>query len=59
MTLISAGEQLTLYVFSSVGEDMAVGAGCSARGDPCNRDLRKIDDLRSTYVWTHPMNLDT
>ena len=43
-----------LDVFSSIGEDVMVGVGCTARRDARNSDLLKIDDLWPTYVWTHP-----
>ena len=54
VTLISACTELMLDVFTSIGEDVMVGVGCTARRDACNSDLLKIDDLWPTYAWTHP-----
>ena len=38
-----------LDVFSSIGEDVMVGVGCTARRDARNSDLLKIDEIDPTY----------
>jgi hypothetical protein len=43
-----------LDVFSSIGEDVMVGVGCTARRDARNSDLLKIDEIDPTYAWTLP-----
>lgn len=49
-----------LDVFSSIGEDVMVGVGCTARRDARNSDLLKIDEIDPTYAWTlpHEYNLE-
>jgi hypothetical protein len=54
VTLISACKELMLDVFSSIGEDVMVGVGCTARRDARNSDLLKIDEIDPTYAWTLP-----
>lgn len=44
-----------LDVFSSIGEDVMVGVGCTARRDARNSDLLKIDEIDPTYAWTLPV----
>ena len=51
VTLISACKELMLDVFSSIGEDVMVGVGCTARRDARNSDLLKIDEIDPTYAW--------
>jgi hypothetical protein len=55
VTLISACKELMLDVFSSIGEDVMVGVGCTARRDARNSDLLKIDEIDPTYAWTLPV----
>jgi hypothetical protein len=57
VTLISACKELMLDVFSSIGEDVMVGVGCTARRDARNSDLLKIDEIDPTYAWTLPAML--
>jgi hypothetical protein len=57
VTLISACKELMLDVFSSIGEDVMVGVGCTARRDARNSDLLKIDEIDPTYAWTLPGGL--
>jgi hypothetical protein len=59
VTLISACKELMLDVFSSIGEDVMVGVGCTARRDARNSDLLKIDEIDPTYAWTLPPALNT
>ena len=54
VTLISACKELMLDVFSSIGEDVMVGVGCTARRDARNSDLLKIDEIDPTYAWLDP-----
>jgi hypothetical protein len=56
VTLISACKELMLDVFSSIGEDVMVGVGCTARRDARNSDLLKIDEIDPTYAWTLPLS---